>query len=68
MNQIIVKEEANCRIDSYLAQNQKISRVTVQRLLENGKILVNGKSVKPSYKYKRTIVFKLKKKNQKKCL
>ncbi len=50
MNQIIVKEEANCRIDSYLAQNQKISRVTVQRLLENGKILVNGKSVKPSYK------------------
>lgn len=50
MKQIIVEEFANSRIDSYLAQKENISRVAVQRLLEKGNILVNGKKVKPSYK------------------
>ena len=50
MKQIIVEELVNSRIDSYLAQKENISRVTVQRLLEKGNILVNGKKVKPSYK------------------
>ncbi len=50
MKQIIVRELVNSRIDSYLAQKENISRVTVQRLLEKGNILVNGKKVKPSYK------------------
>ncbi len=50
MKQIIVEEFANSRIDSYLAQKEDISRVAVQRLLEKGNILVNGKKVKPSYK------------------
>lgn len=43
-------DKENVRIDSYLASKQNISRVTIQRLLENGKIKVNGKNVKASYK------------------
>ncbi len=50
MEQIIVESGANSRIDSYLAQRQNCSRVTIQRLLEKGNILINGKQVKPSYK------------------
>ncbi len=50
MEQIQVEQGAIGRIDSYLAQKQQISRVTVQRLLEEGNILVNGNPVKPSYK------------------
>ena len=41
---IVNKEESNNRIDSYLSQkSQDISRVTIQRLIEQGKILVNYK-------------------------
>lgn len=43
-------DKENVRIDAYLASKQNISRVTIQRLLENGKIKVNGKNVKASYK------------------
>ena len=50
MEQIVVESGANSRIDSYLAQRQNCSRVTIQRLLEKGNILVNNKQVKPSYK------------------
>ncbi len=50
MKEIIVEQVSDCRIDSYLAENENISRVAVKRLLENGNILVNGKTVKPSYK------------------
>mgnify|MGYP005769645645 CR=1 FL=1 len=47
----VKKEEENNRIDSYLAkQKEEFSRVTVQRLIEEEKILVNGKKTKPSYK------------------
>ena len=39
------------RIDAYLSEKlEDMSRVTVQRLLSNGKILVNHKMVKSSYK------------------
>ena len=39
------------RIDAYLSEKlEDTSRVTIQRLLEKGKILVNGKKVKASYK------------------
>ena len=39
------------RIDSYLSnKDNEISRVAVQRLIKNDKILVNGKSTKASYK------------------
>ena len=38
------------RIDSYLAANTEHSRANIQRLIENEKILVNGKKTKVSYK------------------
>ncbi len=47
----VKKEDESKRIDSYLAKTKEgFSRVMVQRLLEEGKILVNHKKVKPSYK------------------
>lgn len=42
--------DAGKRIDSYLATNTECSRANVQRLIENEKILVNGKKIKVSYK------------------
>lgn len=46
-------EQANTRIDKAIGiLNDKLSRVTIQRLISEGKILVNGKSVKVSYKTK----------------
>lgn len=52
MKEFIVKDdEAGKRIDSYLSnKDNEISRVAVQRLIKNDKILVNGKSTKASYK------------------
>lgn len=44
-------EEDNKRIDAYLSEKLKdTSRVTVQRLISEGKILLNGKKTKASYK------------------
>lgn len=52
MKTITVKEkEIGKRIDAYLAENvDNISRVAVQRLIQDQNILVNGKKIKPSYK------------------
>ena len=52
MKEFIVKDdEAGKRIDSYLSnKDDEISRVAVQRLIKNDKILVNGKKQKASYK------------------
>lgn len=52
MKKIIVKnEEEGTRIDKYLgAKDIGISRVAIQRMLEEEKILVNNKKVKASYK------------------
>ena len=51
METFIVEEELTSRIDSYLSKIQdEYSRVAIQRLIEQEKILVNGKKVKPSYK------------------
>ena len=36
-------QEDNNRIDKYIAENTDMTRATVQRMIENGKILVNGK-------------------------
>lgn len=48
---IVKKEEEKNRIDRYLAEQQmELSRVAVQRLMEEEKILINGKKAKPSYK------------------
>lgn len=47
----VKKEEENSRIDSFLAKKEDgLSRVAVQRLIEEEKILVNGKKTKASYK------------------
>ena len=50
-NIIVNKQDENKRIDAYLAKiDEGISRVTIQRLIEEQKILVNNKKTKPSYK------------------
>lgn len=48
--QKIKVEETGKRIDAFLTSKIDASRVTVQRLIEEEKILVNGKKTKASYK------------------
>ena len=52
MEKYIVKSgEQGKRLDSYISsQNEKITRTTAQRLIEQGNILVNGKKQKVAYK------------------
>lgn len=51
MKELEVIEQVSKRIDAYVAEKyEDISRVAIQRLIETGKILVNGKKVKASYK------------------
>ena len=52
MEKVVVEENTNNkRIDSYIVdQNMHLSRTTIKRLLEEGKMLVNGNKKKPSYK------------------
>ncbi len=46
----ITKENASIRLDKAIAkQVPDLSRVAIQRLIEEGKIVVNGKKVKSSY-------------------
>lgn len=45
----MIVEESGQRIDKYIAEKQDLSRVAVQRLIEEENILVNGKPTKPSY-------------------
>ena len=48
---IINKEKAGNRIDKILSDSGiAVSRAAIQRLIENGNVLVNEKSTKPSYK------------------
>lgn len=49
--EFIVKENSGKRIDAYISEiYEELSRTAVKRLLEEIKILVNGNSVKASYK------------------
>lgn len=50
IQEIVVENEENIRIDAYLSKKLEMSRVAIKRLLENEKIYVNKKMVKPSYK------------------
>ena len=50
MKEYKVEEDNKKRIDAYLAEKAEHSRVTIQRLIDEGKILVNGKNIKSSYK------------------
>jgi len=45
-------ENSGIRIDKYISENSELTRSAIQRLLENGKILVNGVSVSKNYKLK----------------
>lgn len=47
LEELIVKENNQKRLDSYVTDKlSKVSRTTAQRLIEEEKILVNGKSRK----------------------
>ena len=43
---IVNNENANTRLDHYLANNTEFSRSKITNLIKEGKILVNGKNVK----------------------
>ena len=49
-HEFVVENEENIRINAYLSKKLEMSRVAIKRLLENEKIYVNKKIVKPSYK------------------
>ena len=52
MEKVVVEENTQKkRIDSYIVdKNINLSRTAIKRLLDEGKILINGKKQKPSYK------------------
>ena len=50
MEKLIVSDGKNIRLDVYIANNTQKSRVAVQRLIDENKILVNNMKQKPSYK------------------
>ena len=50
MIHIVENEDAGKRIDVFLSEeNEDISRSAVQKNIENGNILVNGKKVNKNY-------------------
>ena len=48
--ELIVENEESKRIDAYISENTEYSRTAAQRLIEENKIIVNGKKEKASYK------------------
>ncbi len=46
----ITENQAGQRIDRYLADSQDLSRSFLQKILKDGEVAVNGKSVKANYK------------------
>ena len=50
--EIKVIDNDGIRIDKYLMNNTEMSRSKIQKMVENGNILVNGKTVKTSYSVK----------------
>lgn len=58
----ITQDEQNIRLDKIIANiDNSISRTSVQRLIEEGKILVNEKQEKPSYKVNEGDIIKIEK-------
>lgn len=45
-------EEENIRIDKYLAKKLELSRSKIQKMIEEGDILINGKRISSNYKTK----------------
>ena len=63
---IIKKEQKNIRIDKLISELEKdLSRSSIQRMIEEGNILVNGKKVKSSYKVEEDNVITIKKEEPK---
>ena len=59
MKELIVENNDNIRLDSYIAnENSDLSRAVIQKLLEEGNILVNDVIKKSSYKVKKGDVIK----------
>ena len=59
MDKIVVDGE-NVRLDAYIAKkNKEISRTMVQKLVEDGNVLVNGSKKKISYKVQKGDVIEL---------
>ena len=50
INKIVSLEEANTRLDAYGSSISELTRSHVQKLIENEKVLVNGKLAKAKYK------------------
>ena len=46
---ILITEE-NVRLDAYLAANSELSRSNIQRLIKDGKVLLNGQETSSKYK------------------
>ena len=46
---IVVEENKQERLDSFLAQNTEFSRSKITKLIKEGQILVNGSKVKAGY-------------------
>lgn len=58
----IRQDEQNIRLDKIIVSiDNSISRTSVQRLIEEGKILVNEKQEKPSYKVNEGDIIKIEK-------
>lgn len=58
----IRQDEQNIRLDKIIASiDNSISRTSAQRLIEEGKILVNEKQEKPSYKVNEGDIIKIEK-------
>ena len=56
---IVNNENANTRLDHYLANNTEFSRSKITNLIKDGKILVNGKNVKTGYLIKENDIIEI---------
>ena len=49
----ITENQAGERIDRFLADSQDLTRSFLQKILKEGEVIVNGKSVKANYKLRK---------------
>lgn len=49
MEKLIIEEDTNSRIDSYLSDKLDFSRSRVAKMIKDNAILVNNKEIKSSY-------------------
>ena len=46
----VLSSDVGTRIDSYIASNSGFTRSAIQKMLEGGNVLVNGKKIAKNYK------------------